>query len=206
MEKASTSVLIQNAQCDVVNISIADKTGCISLALWNNLIDKVQRGKTYNFTELSTRTFNSTLSMTTTKNTVIKQADNLDIDIDMDAESEKSELPTIQTDISGIKIQLNKQCPKCHTNQENMAKAQFHRCEGCKILRKSSSYNVHFNGIMTIDNPELTLTLSNMVLQTFLKETGFTQYSDAQDIEEYFLSTKMTITYTSDDKISEISL
>lgn len=57
---------------------------------------------------------------------------------------------------------------------------------------------------MTIDNPELTLTLSIMVIQTFVKETGFAQYSDAQDIED-LLSTKMTITYTSDDKISEIS-
>lgn len=40
MEKTSTPVSVQNAHCEVINCIIADDTGTIALAIWNDLIKR----------------------------------------------------------------------------------------------------------------------------------------------------------------------
>lgn len=152
-----SSVKITNTQCEVLNCTNADTTATITLALWNSLINKVKLGQTYTYTYLSTRSFNNTLSVTTTRDTDIKKSNDLDIEIELkERRMEKAQLTTIQAEASRIKIEFNKQCPRCNKNHQNVANAQFHHCEHCKIQRKATNYKIRHNGVITIDVPELT--------------------------------------------------
>jgi len=87
-------------------------------------------------------------------------------------------------------------------------KEKFHRCTTCKILRKHESYITKYNGtlIFKTDMEEISLSITNSVLTKFLKTEADLTCRDAQDIEEFLLTSgPVTVTYTDDNPVPQIT-
>jgi len=66
-------ISICDTESEVKTCIIGDLTGTILMSLWDSQIDAVKIGRTYEFTNLSTREFNGKTNLTTTRNTKIPQ-------------------------------------------------------------------------------------------------------------------------------------
>ncbi|XP_026111838.1 uncharacterized protein LOC113089576 [Carassius auratus] len=209
LNKPSTMMTIRDTESEVKSCRIGDQTGMIQLSLWDNQIDMVKIGTTYEFTNLSTRTFSGKTYLTTTRNTKITQQNTaVLLPTTSDTEDVDTQTNTITQTIEGSTISMKKLCPKCHSTQLDFnTKLNFHRCTTCKILRKQESYISKCNGtlIFKLEENELSLTIANSVLTRFIRKQN-TQFLDAQDIEEFLLTCgPVTVTYTDENHVIEIN-
>ena len=67
----------------VQDVVIADETGRIKLNLWEDMIDRVVEGKTYQFKNVSTRNFNNLPSLTTTMAASVQIVDDIEATSDL---------------------------------------------------------------------------------------------------------------------------
>lgn len=206
MDEASAMVTVRDSESEVKTCKIGDPTGTIQLSLWDSQIDTVQLGKTYTFTNMSTRSFNGQTTLTTTRNTSITQSTSTITLPNTNTNNVQMQTNTLTETIEGSTIAIKKLCPKCHSTQEMNSKDPFHRCSTCKILRKQASYITKCNGslIFKIGDDELSLAIPNSILTKFLKDKEVTCI-DAQDIEEYLLTCgPVTVKYTNDNHVVDI--
>ncbi len=209
MDISTTTVTIRENDCELKNCCIADTSGTITLSLWDSQIDQVEEGKSYIFTNLSTRRFNDKTTLTTTRSSTItplhKKITTCTTD---DIQTPPPTLHTVKTDITGASINIKKQCPKCHTPQQTLStKDKFHRCGTCKILRKGTSYITKCSGFLTIldKDKEISLLISNSLLTKFVNKQKDVNTMDNQDIEEFFMTYgPITITYTEHNQIIDL--
>jgi len=204
-------VTAYDTQSEVKTCRIGDMTGIIPLSLWDSLMDQVVTGRTYEFTNLSTRLFNGRITLTTTRNTKIKQqtttvalpttSSNID--------DFTTQTNTVTQEVEGSTISIKKLCPKCHSTQTDFnTKEKFHRCTTCKILRKHESYITKYNETLIVktDIEEISLSVTNSVLTKFLKSEADVTFLDAQDIEEFLLTCgPLTVSYTDDNHVTEMT-
>lgn len=210
MDISTSTVTIRENDCELKTCCLADATGTISLSLWDTQISLVDVGKTYIFTNLSTRQFNEKITLTTTRATTITPIHKkLAISpTTSDTQSPAPTLHTITADIISAAITIKKQCPKCHTAQHGLTKNDnFHWCTTCKILRKGTSYITKCSGFITIEreNEEVSLSITNSLLTKFINIDNNISTMDSQDIEEYFISNgPLTLTLTDNNQIIDL--
>ncbi|XP_067278206.1 uncharacterized protein [Pseudorasbora parva] len=209
MDITSSTVTIRDNNCEVRSCCLADATGSITLSLWDSQIDLVEEGRTYTFTNLSTRQYNDNTTLTTTRlSTITPLHKKITVQPSTTTQTPPPTLHTVTTEITGAAITIKKQCPKCHTAQQNLTyKEKFHRCTVCKILRKGSSYITKCSGFLTIlqDRQEMSLTITNSQLTKFVNIEHNVTLMDSQDIEEYFMTCgPLTLTFTEDSQILDL--
>ncbi|KAK7158479.1 hypothetical protein R3I94_004945 [Phoxinus phoxinus] len=209
IKRTSSMVSAHDTQSEVKTCKIGDLTGTILLSLWDSQIDDVTCGRTYEFTNLTTRSYNGVTNLTTTRNTKIKLSTTITLPTTSSIDDDfATQTNTVTQTLEGSTISIKKLCPKGHSTQANFSsKQQFHRCTTCKILRKQESYITKCNGsiIFQIDGDEISMAIPNSVLTKFIKKEKEITFLDAQDIENYLLTCgPVTVTYTDDNHVIEI--
>jgi len=210
MDISNKTVTINGNDCELKTCWLADKTGVIALSLWDAQIELVETGKSYSFTNLSTRKFSDNTTLTTTRTStftpILKNIPEPATTHDM--QTPPPTLHTISTEITGAAITVKKQCPKCHTPQHTLSsKDNFHRCSTCKILRKGTSYITRCSGFVTIqlNSQETSLSITNSLLTQFINQKKDVSTMDNQDIEEYFMMYgPLTLTFTDNNQLVHI--
>ncbi|XDV31449.1 hypothetical protein PO909_034131 [Leuciscus waleckii] len=207
---SSSTVNIRGTDLECKTCYVADSTSCIELTLWDRHIELVEDNWSYTFTNLSTRKHNGNLTLTTTRQTTITP-----MKTPISATTPNKMIPHtislnhLSSPIEGAAIRALKLCPKCQTPQFDLsAKAPFHRCQSCKILRKGCSYLTKVNGTVSfmMGNEELSLSITNSVLGRFLKGECNLDVMDSQEIEEFLLSVgPLAVQYTPENEITCIS-
>ncbi len=169
----------------------------------------VKKGLSYVFTNLATRHFKGTTTLTTTRQTNITLLDHPITYSTPEIESHQTTIHHLTSELEGAVIHLMKLCPKCHTPQKDFSLANdFHRCHSCKILRKTPSYLSKCNGTLTIhmEDEEIGLSISNSILTKFMKQHHDMTKMDAQDIEEFLITAgPLSIEYTEENQIINLS-
>lgn len=72
-------------KCDTL---VADATGCAKLVLWEDMINKVARGKCYHFKNITVRIFDDEKYLNTNESTTVEEIDDIQ-NINIDAQKSK---------------------------------------------------------------------------------------------------------------------
>lgn len=208
--ETTSTVNLQDTDTEVQTCQLTDLTGTIQLSLWEPHIDSLALRQTYVFNNLSTRLFNSKTTLTTTSCTSITQhSTEIPLPTTTDANKCQPKTHTLTQPLEGATININKQCPKCHTTQKNFNTADsFHKCQTCKITRRNTSYITKYNGylVFLVEKNELTLAITNSVFSKFLKTKQDCTSLDSQDIEQFLLKLgPVEVEYTHDNQITHMS-
>lgn len=137
IDGASTMVTVRDSESEVKSCQIGDQTGTIQLSLWDGQIDLVQLGKTYMFTNLSTRSFNGKTTLTTTRNTIMHSSTTITLPNTSNTNDFETLTNTLTQTVEGSTITIKKLCPKCHSTQQSInIKDNFHRCTTLQSVMK----------------------------------------------------------------------
>ncbi|CAG2193216.1 unnamed protein product [Mytilus edulis] len=181
---------------------VADNTQQMELTLWKHHIDKVVVGKTYHFTNVSTRFFH-TYTLTTTSSTNINdQEDLLEI-----ADYQEESTSTITGAITQIILHKSAQCGNCHKSIKDIPTGNLVRCNSCNMKQLKSNLNNAYSCKMNVKDLStsqvIKLNMFSSVLLTFLTENlKLNLLSEMEDVEDYLLEQQnLTITYNSNNKV-----
>jgi len=116
-------------KCDTV---VADDTECITLVLWEDLIDSISTGKCYHFKNFTIRIFNDIKFLNTNESTIIKEIDEIE-NVQIDAAEITDNL--LMAQIVDVNVKKSTSCLACNkaltTQQEN--EEEEITCSNCKI-------------------------------------------------------------------------
>ncbi|CAC5386821.1 unnamed protein product [Mytilus coruscus] len=125
---------------------VADNTQQMELTLWKHHIDKVVVGKTYHFTNVSTRFFH-TYTLKTTSSTDINDHEDL---LDIADYQEESTSTTITGAITQIILHKSAQCGNCHKSIKDIPTGNLVRCNFCNMKQLKSDLNNAYSCTMNV--------------------------------------------------------
>lgn len=73
------------------DVMVADQTGTIKLTVWDELVDKLQKGKSYSIKNLSTRLFQNVKALTATKATTYELGEDIPNCVEGTLDSDENE-------------------------------------------------------------------------------------------------------------------
>ncbi|XP_033726298.1 uncharacterized protein LOC117315965 [Pecten maximus] len=199
------------------DVIIADQTDFINLTVWNNMVDSLLHNHHYILTNLTTRNFNNTKTLTTTVSTTVQELEEVptdlknvvNVDMDLAPVSQK-----IVGEISQVMIAQSKICNACKKkvgDQMCNEHSTFFRCCFCNMKQKSSSLKTSMSGTLNIttaepDGKSTKVAIFHNVLMEFLKELNKTDLlNNANLLEEYLLELEsVSITYGKDNVVQKM--
>ncbi len=171
---------------------IEDGSGKIRLKLWESQVGMVLFGKTYTFSNLSTREFSGELFVTTTRQTSIEQVRSLPgLGAIVPCEVREDPVLSVCGEIIRAEVAVSRTCGNCRCAQTEFdPKKKFHRCLKCNMLQKTGMYQpTAFSNVTVLgDSGEVNVSINNSVLHRYLRNCDLTHLlQDGQDIEEHLL-------------------
>ncbi len=138
--KAGTE--LQGRQVETQSVIIEDGSGKIRLKLWESQVGMVLFGKTYTFSNLSTREFSGELFVTTTRQTSIEQVRSLPgLGAIVPCEVREDPVLSVCGEIIRAEVAVSRTCGNCRCAQTEFdPKKKFHRCLKCNMLQKTGLY------------------------------------------------------------------
>lgn len=213
MGSSPKTIQRRGVESKVLSVAIADESSQIKLQLWDSQISAVKMHSSYTFTNLSVREYDGEKFLTTTKNSAIEEIDAVPVPettVPLTIENEDN-LHTVESEVVAVKLASYFNCRSCYRRQTASfnSKQPFHRCEGCRLLRKTSHFQATTSGILHIvlDGVEMPLTLNNSVLKSFLETHHLTHLlEDTESLEMHFLTLeKLNISFNAERFITKLS-
>ncbi|XP_072564249.1 uncharacterized protein [Paramormyrops kingsleyae] len=202
-------VNVNGSDLELQEFQIGDSSGHLKLSLWDQQIVQVEPQKSYKFTNLSTREREGRIYLSGTPSTTIVEIDDLQIP-EFSELTDAEKLSEWSGTITGIQILCKHRCAKCQTAQNEFAgKSSVHRCIGCKLMQKCSSYNKTYTGTVSLtkDGTDHTLTITNSAIRSYFSEQDMCHLlQDVQDMEEHFINAgDFSVLLNEDGLISKIT-
>ncbi|XP_070537608.1 uncharacterized protein [Ptychodera flava] len=178
------------------SVYVADSTGGIEVAVWSDLIEQVDVGSTYTFSDLTVRRFHVT-SVTTTVQTVVMCCDEV-LSVNEAPIEEEAASKTMDVDeVLQFRCNSVSSCGSCHKMISEVGEnVCFVKCTVCGMRQKVKNLAVKYSCIMNakMANEVKKLVIHNPVLTDFFDKEGL-EFTDNDSIEEYFLvCSKLRIT------------
>ena len=132
-------IIKQGQQLKKSDCVIGDRTGTIKLTVWEELIEKVDCGKTYTSKNVKIRVFDDVKYLSTNPSTSIEPADQEIQDINLTSEQITDNI--IEGQFIGVKIKTAKSCVVCNSIlSENDAEDEMTTCPSptCQTTMLSS--------------------------------------------------------------------
>lgn len=139
--------------------------------MWDDIIAKVQQGKSYKFTSLSTNWYDHKTSLTSTHHTIIQEISAIEMLADTQHFNEETSasLTHWSMGVMDLRITISKQCPKCFSiHQFVSTKCTYHRCSTCKVLRNGCSYLTKLKSVLEFPSKK-----SNVSLKLHIEEVSW---------------------------------
>ncbi|RXN18139.1 ATP-dependent DNA helicase PIF1 [Labeo rohita] len=209
--RASTEMVeIQGRQVETQSVMLQDASGTIRVQLWETQVGVVSSGKTYKFTQLSTREFQGELVLTMTRETTVEAVSSLPGPGAMPrCDVKEDPVVSVSGEVIRVEVTVSRTCRNCKTAQVDFQpKAKFHRCCKCKMLQKTGMYKPSAIANVTVlgDIGEMNVSANNSVLHRYLVNCGLSHLlQDAQDIEEHFLHCGVLKLHIQNDNVVAIA-
>lgn len=155
-------------KCDTL---VADVTGCAKLVLWEDMINKVARGKCYHFKNITVRIFDDEKYLNTNESTTVEEIDDIQ-NVNIDAPEIKNNL--LKVKVVGVNIKKSPSCLACNhtfpTKEEPAPDEEITRTN-CSITTLTSFCNTKLVAqIIVKTTKELaTYTCFKDGIESFLK-------------------------------------
>lgn len=181
------------------DVMVADQTGTIKLTVWDELVDKLQKGKSYSIKNLSTRLFQNVKALTATKATTYELGEDIPNCVEGTLDSDENEK---NGKITQAFLQLTFSCNNCKPkviipNDDSL----FLRCSSCKMKMKKDSVQKSISGNVCFDFQEEKVKLSIFSSSIFsLAIANNLNTSDIENIEDFLLSNAFKIRFTNQTK------
>ena len=172
IKEENKNLIVQDTKtrykCDTL---VADATGCAKLVLWEDIIDKVTRGKCYNFKNITVRIFDDAKYLNTNESTMVEEIDEIE-NVNIDAPEIKDNL--LKANVVGVNIKKSPSCLACnHTlsTQEEPAADEEITCTNCHITTLTSLCNTKLIAQLIVKTTKelSTYTCFNDGIESFLK-------------------------------------
>ena len=168
---------------------IADITGSIKLSAWQNHINMISIGNSYEFLNVTVRSWNEVKSLTTSTDTKINPVSNIG---PVKQTTVLMEQPETRTTITSVSCKEVTTCIIC-TNQVNAnPQIQTFKCSGCDMRQKTSSLKMGFKCevFALVDGAMKKFNIPN----NLLKQNEITNAClSADSIEDCLLSGNLSI-------------
>ena len=187
-------------------IVVGDQTGTITLTLWDQLVSQeILIGHSYNIENVSTRIKNGKKTLTTTKQTIISEAE---VEIqEVKHTNDLDETVNVEARVLNVCIKSSMMCPSCKQKITLQSASAYVRCSQCGMKHKVSALCSSLIGTINfqrIDNQAmLKLTAFNSVLVNYLiKEQKEDLKNDVDSFENFLLDQeKIRVHYSPDEKV-----
>lgn len=180
------------------DVMVADKTGTIKPTIWDELVDKLQKGKSYSIKNLSTRLLQNVKALTATKATTYELGEDIPNCVEGTLDSDEKEK---NGKITQAFLQLTFSCDNCKAkviipNDDSL----FLRCSSCKMKMKKDSVQKSISGNVCFDFQEEKVKLSIFSSSIFSMAIANLNTSDIENIEDFLLSNAYKIRFTNQTK------
>lgn len=190
------------------NLLVADQTSKVEVLMYEGLIDKINEGRSYCFTNLSSRLYQNQYFLTTTPLTQLTQIE----DIENIAETHVAvDIKTIEGNVCQVQFSCNLKCASCDKVVElDSADATTVKCQYCRLKAKVSTLKKTYIFRMNLQDEQQIhrlVTFTNC-MEAFLDSTGNQELLHNMDqLEDYVLSLdKIKVKIAHSDVISSIEL
>ncbi|XP_026109895.1 uncharacterized protein LOC113082483 [Carassius auratus] len=192
LRAGTDNVEFQGRQLETQSVIFEDASGKIRLQLWESQVGVVLFGKTYKFSNLSTREFQGELFVTTTRQSTIEEVGPLSgMGAIVPCDVREDPVISLCAEIIRAEVIVSRTCGNCKCSQTDFdSRKKFHRCMKCNMLQKSGMYTASAIANVTVlgDSGELNVCINNSVLHRYLRNGDITHLlQDAQDMEEHLL-------------------
>ena len=133
-------------------ISVADHTGKINIAIWNEQIDKIEDGKSYKFQNIGIRMFDG-VSLTTSPGSIISEIDAL--------ENVQPEETTLHP-IDAVEVTTLKNCIYCNFPLQINENIPTVRCEHCHKKMLIKNLVPVMTTKVTVNNRDVTISAASL--------------------------------------------
>ncbi|XP_026111621.1 uncharacterized protein LOC113088784 [Carassius auratus] len=171
VSQCTETVEFQGASIEAQSCYLEDTSGTIKIQLWESLIGKLDFGRTYKLTNVSTRVFAGSMYLTTSRRTEIQQVAPLHgLNDVIQFRVDEGQVVVMEGSITSVEVALSHRCSRCNAWQQDFEKrGKFHRCFRCKRLQLVEAFQPTVNASVTFvgEFGEKELTLSNSVIKRY---------------------------------------
>ena len=171
------------------DVIVADHTNSAKLVLWEDIIDKVDSGKSYRFNNCKIRIFDDDKYINTNEFTKITEIEDIK---NVDLTSPQIQDHMITAKCMGVEIKKSSSCILCNQKfDDSQLQQETIKCQNCHITILSSvvKKKLVYQLLLQVDNKFLTYTAFNDSIQSFLKNIGCA--TPAAELDEKELTVKL---------------
>ena len=170
------------------DVIVADHTNSAKLVLWEDIIDKVDSGKSYRFNNCKIRIFNDRKYINTNEFTKITEIEDIK---NVNLMSPQIQEHMITAKFMGVEVKKSSSYILCNRKLDCQLQKETIKCQNCHITILSSVAKTKLacQLLCQVDNKFLTYTAFNDSIQSFLKYIGCP--TPAAELDEKELTIKL---------------
>ena len=171
------------------DVIVADHTNSAKLVLWEDIIDKVDSGKSYRFNNCKIRIFDDHKYINTNEFTNITEIEDIK---NVNLTSPQIQEHMITANCMGVEVKKSSSCILCNRKlDDSQLQQETIKCQNCHITILSSLAKTKLvcQLLLQVDNKFVTYTAFNDSIQSFLKNIGCA--TPAAEMDENELTIKL---------------
>jgi hypothetical protein len=179
--------IVREAPIQKQELVVGDCTGSIKLTVWDDLVSKLEIGKSYRIDQLSTRLYQNLKAITSTKATSIEIIDDI---VNCVQSADEVDLVEKEGRITQVGLVMYFTCQMCKGKVSLPDDhSKFVRCSCCKMKMAKESLQKSINGTLCFSSGDLKVKLS-IFSSTIFTMAIVNQLSvdDVENIEDFLLS------------------
>ena len=170
------------------DVIVADHTNSAKLVLWEDIIDKVDSGKSYRFNNCKIRIFNDRKYINTNEFTKITEIEDIK---NVNLLSPQIQENMIPAKCMGVEVKKGSSCILWRKLDDSQLQKETMKCQNCHItiLSNVAKTKLVCQLLLQVDNKFLTYNAFNDSIQSFLKNIGCA--TPAAELDEKELTIKV---------------
>lgn len=195
-----TAQIVREAPIQKQELLVGDSTGSMKLTVWDSLVSKFEKDKSYVIKNLTTRFFQNAKALTTTKNTLYEPAEDI---INCVEPSEQTDVIEKEGKITQVCLLMNFTCETCKGKVPlSEDDSKFIRCPSCKMkmAKESLQKNIHGTLCFSFNQEKVRLSIFSSTLYT-LAIANQLNTNDTEGMEDFLLSHSFKIAFSTEAKI-----
>ena len=161
---AQTTKIIRGSSVNLVNATLADKTGSIPLAIWGNDIERISLGATCEFSDLITKEFDGKY-ISTTKKTTHREIDDIG---PVNESAEENAAETLDGVIEMINVTSTTLCGAfSRVCMQNTTGKLLIKCDHCSMKQRVNSLKPSIAITLKVENRDNQYTCNRSEILNF---------------------------------------
>lgn len=180
-------------------VIVGDSTATMKLTLWDDMVTKLEIGKSYRLNQLSTRLFQNVKTITATKATSIESIDDL---VNCLQAPEDNDVIEKEGKITQVGLVMHFSCEMCKGKVALPDDdSKFLRCPSCKMKMAKETLQKSMNGTLCFSYgyQKVKLSIFSSTLFTMCIANHLS-VDNVENIEDFLLSNSFRVAYSNETK------